>query len=157
MLNRAFDLVFEAGKIATRITGVNDRTPSLPSLDSDIVADEWLASANKRYRSESIPAKRRPFEALCEYTKEKNAAITFRSPAADQVFRWFQERSVPGAHRIGTLFTGTYFYDAHFWPVSIPIGYGNVKLDAFQALETMPPPVKIELSNNPEELRTYVL
>ncbi len=133
MLNRAFDLVFEAGKIATRITGVNDRTPSLPSLDSDIVADEWLASANKRYRSESIPAKRRPFEALCEYTKEKKAAITFRSPAADQVFRWFQERSAPGAHRIGTLFTGTYFYDAHFWPVSIPIGYGNVKLDAFQA------------------------
>ncbi len=157
MVRRIFDIVFEMGKIATRIAGVNDRTPPLPNLDDEVVPDEWLASANKRYRAQSLPAKRRPFQALCDYTKEKNASIRFGSPAADRVFRWFKERSAPGADQIGTLFTGSYFYDAHFWPVSIPIGYGNVKLDAFQSLETMPDPVKIELSRDPEELRTYVL
>jgi HEPN domain-containing protein len=152
-----FDVVFEAGKIATRIVGVNDRTPPLPNLDSAVVPDEWLEAANRRYRAETLPAKGRPFRALCDYTKEKNAAIRLKSAAADRVFRWFKERSAPGAGQIGALFTGSYFYDAHFWPVSIPIGYGNVKLDAFQSLETMPDAVKTELSRDPEELRTYVL
>ena len=157
MVKPIFDIIFEAGKVATRITGVNDRTPPLPNLDSEVISDEWLTNANQRYRAESLPPKRRPFEALCDYTKGKNAAIRLGSVAADRVFCWFTERSAPEAHHIGTLFTGSYFYDAHFWPVSIPIGYGNVKLDAFQSLETMPEPVKIELSRNPEELRTYVL
>jgi HEPN domain-containing protein len=157
MLKPAFDIIFEAGKIATRIGGVNDRTPPLVNLDSDVVPDQWLATANKRYRAESLPAKRRPLEALCDYTKEKNAAIRFGSPAAERVFHWFKERSAPEGHQIGALFNGSYFYDAHFWPVSIPIGYGNVRLDAFQSLDTMPDAVKIELSNDAEELRTYVL
>jgi HEPN domain-containing protein len=152
-----FDIIFEDGKIATRIAGVNDRTPPLPNLDNDLISDEWLTNANSRYRAESLPAKRRPFQALIDYTSEKPGAISFSSPAAERVFRWFKERTAPGADRIGALFTGSYFYDAHFWPVTIPIGYGNVKLDAFQSLETMPDAVKIELSHDPDELRTYVL
>lgn len=154
---RMFEIIFEDGKIATRIAGVNDRTPPLPNLDDDVISDEWLSNANTRYRAESLPAKRRPFEALLDYTREKHGAISFTSPAAAKVFRWFKARTAPGADHIGALFTGSYFYDAHFWPVTIPIGYGNVKLDAFQSLETMPDAVKIELSRDSDELRTYVL
>ena len=157
MRERIFDIIFEDGKIATRIAGVNDRTPPLPNLDNDLISDEWLNNANSRYRAKSLPAKRRPFEALLDYTSEKHGAISFSSPAAERVFRWFKERTAPGADRIGALFTGSYFYDAHFWSVTIPIGYGNVKLDAFQSLETMPDAVKVELSRDPDELRTYVL
>lgn len=152
-----FDIIFEDGKIATRIAGVNDRTPALLNLDGDLISDEWLTNANNRYRAQSLPAKRRPFEALLDYTSEKHGAISFSSPAAERVFRWFKERTAPGADRIGALFTGSYFYDAHFWPVTIPIGHGNAKLDAFQALETMPDAVKIELSRDPDEVRTYIL
>jgi hypothetical protein len=157
MRERIFDIIFEDGKIATRIAGVNDRTPPLLNFDNDFISDDWLTNANSRYRAESMPAKRRPFQALLDHTSEKHGAISFSSPAAERVFRWFKERTAPGADRIGALFTGSYFYDPHFWPVTIPIGYGNVKLDAFQLLETMPDAVKLEMSRNPDELRTYVL
>jgi hypothetical protein len=157
MVDHVFDVLFEAGKIATRMPGFNDRTPPLPNLDSDFVPEEWLINANKRYRSDSMPAKGRPLQALCDYTKEKNAAIRLGSPAADRVFRWFEERSAPGAHRIGTLFSGSYFYDAHFWPVLIPIAYGNVTLTPLASLETMPDPVKIDLSRDSEEFQVYLL
>jgi HEPN domain-containing protein len=156
MGKRMFDIIFEDGKIATRIAGVNDRTPPLPSSDHFSIPDEWLTEANSRYRAKSLPSKKRPFQALLDYTREKHVAISFSSPAAERVFQWFKERTAPGADRIGALFTGSYFYDAHFWPVTIPIGFGNIKLDAFRSLETMPNPVKIELSRDPDELRTYV-
>lgn len=157
MRERIFEIIFEDGKIATRIAGVNDRTAPLPNLDNQLISDEWLSSANRRYRAKSLPAKRRPFEALLDYTRERHGAISFSAPAAERVFRWFKERTAPGADRIGALFTGSFFYDAQFWSVTIPIGYGNVRLDAFESLETMPSAVKIELSRDPDELKTYLL
>lgn len=156
MRKRTFDIIFEDGKIATRIIRVNDRTPPLPNLDNEFISDEWLTNVNNRYRAESLPAKRRPFQALLDYTSKHHGAISFSSPAAQRVFRGFKERTAPGADRIGALFTGSYFYDAQFWPVTIPIAYGKVKLDAFQSLETMPDLVNIELSRDPDELRTYL-
>ena len=58
---------------------------------------------------------------------------------------------------MGSLFTGSYFFDACFWPVSIPIGWGQFKLDALAALETMPDTLKCELKNNVDEFWVYVL
>ncbi len=154
MLPQTFDLLFESGKIAFTSVG---SVSGLPNLDFDTIPDDWLAEANKGYRADSMPAKKRPLQALCDYTKQQKATIRFGSPAAESVFRWFKERSAPGAHRVGALFTGSYFYDAHFWPVSVLIGWGNVRLDALEALETMPPATKAELRSDPVGLRTYVL
>jgi hypothetical protein len=159
MIVPALDFVFEAGKLAARLAGVTDREDEdkLADLNTDEIAHAWLIKANERYRTESIPPRRRPFEALLDYTRENNGAISFRSPACDRVFDWFQQRSLPEAHHIGALFTGSYFYDAYFWPVTIGVGWGQFTLDPLQALDTMPEPLKRDLVNDQEELRIYLL
>jgi hypothetical protein len=159
MITPTFDLVFEAGKIALRTGQPNDHheLPQLVDLDRHEIPDVWLNEANRRYRRASLPPKRRPFEALLDYTREKNGAISFRSRAATRVFNWFKERSAPEAHYLGPLFTGSYFYDGYFWPVTIGIGWGQFKLDALDALQTMPQPLKQELVKDDQELRVYLL
>jgi hypothetical protein len=159
MITPAFDLVFEAGKIVPRIPAVNARRelPQLVDLDNHEIPDAWLNEANQRYRGESLPPQRRPFEALLDYTKEKNGAIRLRSLAATRVFNWFKERSAPEAHHLGPVFIGIYFYDGYFWPVTIGIGWGHFELDALDALQTMPQPLKQELVKDEEELRVYLL
>jgi hypothetical protein len=159
MIAPFFDLVFQAGKIAPRVSGVTDHLEpfGLVDLDNDEICEAWLNDANRRYRREAVPPKRRPFDALLDYTREKNGALSINSPAASRVFEWFKQRSVPEAHYMGPLFTGSFFYDAYFWPTSIGIGFGKFKLDAFEALGTMPRPLKLELANDPEDLRIYLL
>jgi hypothetical protein len=126
-------------------------------MEPSDVPEEWLSRANERYKRDRIPPKQRPFLALLEYTREKNAIIGFSSPVALRVFDWFKKRTAPEAHQIGSMFTGSYFFDEYFWPVSIPIGYGRFKLDALASLETMPDALKKDLLQNKDELWVYTL
>jgi hypothetical protein len=100
--------------------------------------DSWLSLANIRYRQEEIHPKGRPFRALSEFTQEFNCSISLNSPIAKTIFDWFTENSQPGSHAIGSLFTGAFYFDTCFWPLSIPIGYGTFALSPYDSLETMP-------------------
>ncbi len=84
---------------------------------------KWLAQTNENYRKKNIPPKRRPFWALSDLAKQFNTQINFGSDLANKVFDWFTANTKPGSHAIGTLFTGVFYFDACFWPVSVPIGY----------------------------------
>src|SRR6202035_878806 len=58
------------------------------------------------------------------------------------------QNSPPESHHIGSLFTGVFYYDVYFWPVSVPIIYGTVNIEAFDGLTTMPDSVKARLRND---------
>lgn len=99
----------------------------------------------------------RPFKALQELSAEFGVSINLSSATARSVFEWFKKRSTPEAHQIGSLFTGSLFFDACFWPVSIPVAYGNFALNPLEALETMPDPVKNDLCASTYDLQVYML
>ncbi len=112
--------------------------------------EAWLNATNAKYREQELPPKQRPFQAMIDFTLEFNWSGMFDSPLARAVFDYFYRNSPPGAHQMGALFTGAFYYDACFWPVEIPITFGSVTLDAFEALGTMPIPVKQTLARDYE-------
>lgn len=112
----------------------------------------WLKSANERYRREEVPPRSRPFRAMSDYTREFNCSAAFNSPLATFVFDWFYKNSQPGSHTIGALFAGAFYFDACFWPLYIPHGYGMFSLNALECLKTMPQPLKDQLEQSREDL-----
>ena len=115
-------------------------------------------SAAFLFRSRTLPLSRPSFRGqVTDLSNEFKITIYFGSKLANQVFEWFEKMTQAGSHAIGTLFTGVYFFDACFWPVSIPVGYGMMKMNALDALETMPKILKEQLQNDVDELWSYAL
>lgn len=112
----------------------------------------WLQATNSRYREEHIPPRGRPFKALSDFTREFNCSITMGSPTAKAIFDWFHVHSAPDSHAIGALFTGAFYFDAYFWPLRIPFGYGTFTLNALDCLETMPQAIKDQLSKSNKDM-----
>lgn len=112
----------------------------------------WLETANERYRREEIPFRGRPFHALRDSAVEHRCSLDFSSPTAKEIFRWFTEHSAPGAHAIGAMFTGAFYFDTFFWPLHIPIVYGQVQINALDCVDTMPQSIKEQLRARPSEL-----
>ncbi len=119
--------------------------------------EAWLTSTNARYRADELPPRHRPFRALSDFSREFKCSISLDSPLAKSIFEWFYKHSQPGAHAVGALFTGAFYYDACFWPLYIPIGYGTFSLNALGCLETMPPSIKEHISQDREDLYGLVL
>lgn len=116
----------------------------------------WLKAVNRQYSAEGIPHKARPFTAFRDFCMEHRCSFGIDHPIAKDIFQWFYERSPPGAHQIGSVYTGIYYYDAAFWPVSVPIIFGTVGVDAFECLDTMPIQVKEMLGASVQEVESYV-
>jgi hypothetical protein len=112
------------------------------------ITEEYLVRINEQYREKEIPPIQRPFRALSHISREFSCSISFSSPIANQVFDWFAKNSKPGSHAIGSLFTGAFYYDACFWPLSVPIGYGTFRLNALNGLDTMPDSIKSSLMSD---------
>lgn len=119
--------------------------------------EAWLTSTNARYRADELPPRHRPFRALSDFSREFKYSISLDSPLAKSIIEWFYKHSQPGAHAIGALFTGAFYYDACFWPLYIPIGYDTFSLNALGCLETMPPSIKEHISQDREDLCGLVL
>ena len=119
--------------------------------------ETWLSSTNTRYRADEESPRHRPFKALSDFSREFNSSVSLDSPVAKAIFDWFYKHSQPGAHAVGALFTGAFYFDASFWPLYIPIGYGTFSLNALDCLETMPQPIKDHVSQSRQDLRDLVL
>lgn len=114
--------------------------------------ETWLNSTNARYRADEVPPRHRPFRALSDFSREFNSAVSLDSPVAKAIFDWFYKHSQPGSHAVGALFTGAFYFDASFWPLYIPIGYGTFSLNALDCLETMPQSIKEHVSQSRQDL-----
>ena len=117
----------------------------------------WLSAANRRYGDEGIPHKGRPFQAMSDFTREHNCTLAMDDPLAKQVFDWFYEHSPPGAHHVGSVYTGVHLYDTAFWPVHVPLIFGQVSVNALDCLESMPVQIKKVLETNHRDIWTYVI
>lgn len=112
----------------------------------------WLVNVNRRYRDEEMHYKRRPFQACSDYSREFHCAFSFHSPLATSIFEWFRSHSEPEAHMMGSLHTGAFYFDAYFWPVNIPIGFGTFALNMLECLATMPENLKAELKQSKQDI-----
>ena len=111
----------------------------------------WLTKINARYRVDEVPPRSRPFIALRDFSREFNCAVSLDSSVAKIISDWFQEHSPPDTHAVGPLFTGAFYFDASFWPLYIPIGYGTFSLNALDCLETMPQSIREHLSQSQQD------
>lgn len=116
----------------------------------------WLSAVNQRYSTEGIPHKARPFEALSDFTREHNCSIAMGDPLERSIFDWFYHNSPPRAHQMGAVYTGVYLYDTAYWQTHIPFVFGQVKVDAFECLETMPVQIKKHLVSNEQDVYMYI-
>jgi hypothetical protein len=116
---------------------------------------EWLEAANLRYQAQELPAIHRPFKACSEYSVDFKQNVMLQSPVADAIFKWFYARSDYEAHLIGRLFSGVFYYDAYFWPLHIPISYGQNKIEPLACLQTMPEALKTQIRKNQQPLDLY--
>lgn len=111
-------------------------------------SDEWLQEANRRYRAEDLIPRQRPWQAWKDMSLEQDIPLALDDPRVQRIFRWFEQHTQQGAHQMGPLFRGTFFFDACFWPVDIPVVYGEVKLDVFASMSTMPDRLKIAVARD---------
>lgn len=102
------------------------------------IPEDWLERLNRKMGEDGVPHIRRPFEAIGIWTKDNGCSMRHDSPTAKAVFQWFKARSPEGAHALGSLFTGVYFFDAYFWKVSVPVAYGTVQLNALDQILELP-------------------
>lgn len=121
--------------------------------DKDIAL--WLEVTNRRYSSEGVPHKARPFTAMGDFSREYNCSFAFDHPTAKTIFQWFYEHSPPGAHQVGSVYTAVYLYDTAFWPVHVPLIFGEVSVNALDCLETMPSKVKEALASSHQDMWVY--
>jgi hypothetical protein len=112
--------------------------------------ETWLTLVNARYRQEEIPPGNRPWRALSDFSKEFKCSVLLDSPISTSIFDWFAANSKPGSQAVGSLFTGSFYFDACFWPLKIPMAWGTVALNPLDYLEAMPQTLKDQImtSNN---------
>ncbi len=116
---------------------------------------DWLSKKNQEYRAKNIIHKQRPFLALSELTAQNNLSIPFNHPISTFVFEWFKKNSPSGAHQVGSVYTGVLYFDSAFWPVEVPIIFGEVILSPSDSLQNMPALIKHELLNSSSEMKQY--
>jgi len=112
------------------------------------LTEDWLVKINDEFRKNNIPHRQRPFLAWSAWTKHVGVSTEFRDKNVRNIFAWFEKNSPVGAHHIGSFYSGLFYFDAHFWPVHIPLVYGTVKLHAFNSIDTMPDNIKSRLQTD---------
>lgn len=119
------------------------------------IPEEWLDEVNRKMGEDGVPHISRPFEALRLWTIKNQCSIRFDSPATKSVFLWFEAHSPTGAHAIGSLFTGVFYFDGHFWRVAIPVAYGTVQMNAVDSLIDIPGSIRKWLMESQKNLFEY--
>jgi hypothetical protein len=119
--------------------------------------EEWLNTINEEFRKADIHPRQRPFRAIEAFSRKFNCSVFIPSNTADKIFEWFKKNTPEGSQVIGALFRGVYYFDSVFWPVYIPIVYGQVQINVFSSLETMPEHFKRQIEADKMELWNYVL
>lgn len=121
------------------------------------ISEEWLNKLNREFRENGIEPQLRPLEALRRYGEEHNITTSIFSPVSKEIYSWFEAQSKPHAHEVGGLFETVYFFDSTFWPVEIPIIYGQVMLNYADCIKDIPTGVKADLCSLPKTAWDYLL
>jgi len=120
------------------------------------VTNDWIEEANEEFRRDNVPHIRRPWLAWMKWSKHIGLSTELGDKNVKRIFSWFTENSPAGAHQVGSFYTGLFYYDAHFWPVSIPIIAGTVELKAFDSLETTPKHIKYRIMFDANQVQDFL-
>ena len=82
---------------------------------------------------------------MVAWAKEIHDIVHGDSEEAKQIAAWFEKHSPVGALFIPPVFEGLLYYDACFWLIRIPLGYGAFTLSLEAALGEMPEPIRHQL------------
>jgi hypothetical protein len=121
-----------------------------------MITEEWLKLVNAEFSDNNIPHIQRPFEAMRKYSIEFDCPVALGSQAGNAIFEWFKINTKGDAHKMGAVFSSTFFYDGEFWDLEIPILYGNVELNPYDSLSNMPAPIISSLTEHPEKSIEYL-
>jgi hypothetical protein len=119
------------------------------------ISVEWLVKFNEHMASQGVPHIERPFRAWSQVSTEHQRAYEFGSLESAFIFKWFEDNAPSGAHFIPHFFTGAFYFDAGFWPVSIPYFAGSSMLDGRQAVADMPDQFWNRLASNREFMEDF--
>jgi hypothetical protein len=119
-------------------------------------SDDWLTEVNRRFRTEEIPPRQRPWLAWKLWALETGVSLALGSPPVDHIFEWFKRNTESGSQLVGPAYVGAFYYDAGFWPLVIPVVYGTVALDPVESLKATPVPVIAELQKSPRDTANFV-
>ncbi len=120
------------------------------------LTEEWLEKTNEGFSKSDIPHRQRPWLALVEWAKFTGMPIAINDEVVEKIFSWFERNTKAGSQQIGSIYTGTYYYDSCFWPIFVPVAYGTVTVNARDSLKTMPESIVARLWADRDKLLEYV-
>jgi len=118
---------------------------------------ERLEKINASLQKDGVPIAQRPLEAMRRYSIEYKTKFLLNSDLADSINKWFESKYGEKLLLSFALYDSVYYFDATFWPIEIPIGYGNFKLDPFSCLKKIPDSVRNDLVSNPNTGWDYAI
>lgn len=119
--------------------------------------NEWLEQINEELSKRDVPHKQRPWEAWMEWSKYAGVSSSLGDDDVKKIFDWFKKNTKAGSQYFGPMYMGSLYYDSCFWPIFIPVVFGEVQLDAAKSLRTMPDSIRSRLSRDREAFIHYVL
>ena len=122
----------------------------------DEVTDEWIREINEEFSGNDIPHEQRPWLAYTEWGKQTTGWKRFFAddPNAKKIFDWFKKNTKPAL--TPSMFTGSFYFDACIWPITIPIVFGNIEFYTLNSLKTMPDPIKTRLKSQKDKIREFI-
>ncbi len=118
------------------------------------VTTAWIRATDEELARREIPARRRPWSAWSEWSK-KNGPSSLSGPAAQLIFKWYEENYTRDAFIVGSLFTGALYFDQGIWPVEVPLVYGRCRLDVNGMVASMPSIVFERMAKDQSAFRTF--
>lgn len=118
---------------------------------------ELLPLINDEFSKNEIPHFQRPMLAMSEISKRLKMSFLFDSKEATYIQDWYSVRSKPESMKTGPIYQAAFYFDSEFWPVKIPIIYGSVSVNAFDAISEMPNAIKQNIQQNNQNIWQYSL
>jgi hypothetical protein len=92
---------------------------------------------------------------MAEWSSRNKTSLSLDSWRAEAISVWFRAHIKPGSDHMGLMAKAAYFYDAAFWPLEIPIIFGEPEGDPSEWL-SMPASIRIRFATDHNELYSYL-
>lgn len=109
-------------------------------------SQEWLERVNTAMANSGTGHRGRPWRAWSLWAQETGNALDLAHPDVRFIFEWFAANTKASSQVLGPMYLGAFYYDAEFWPLSVPIAFGTVRLSPVESLASMPQPVVARMS-----------
>jgi len=118
---------------------------------TELPSEDWLQATDDRLSAADVGVPARPTKALEAWSKEYGPTA-LSGAEASAIFGWYKENYPPGAFRVGSLFTGAFYFDQALWPLHVPIGFGTFQVTINKMVAGMTRMIGARLNRNAQAL-----